>query len=90
MRKMNPLHVKISNPALKRAMEYKDAVINNVNAKASGIHSEIIRARTIYDANKKLNNFYTRMSREYPTFDVKNVTTTQAFAGIVYTVTYEI
>ena len=90
MRKMNPLHVEITSPAVKRAMAQKDAILNKVNMRTSGIHSEIIRARTINDANQKLNEFYTRMSNNYPDIEIKNVTTTQAYAGIVYTVTYKI
>lgn len=90
MRKMNPMRVNITNPNLKRVIARTDAVVNKVNAKTSGIHSEMIRAATIYDANQKLNQFYTDMNNKYDTFEVINVTTTQAFAGFVYTVTYRI
>lgn len=54
-----------------------------------GIHSEIIVAR-MEDMEKKMNDFYARMQKIYPTFRVIDTTSIQNWKNVQIYVTYEI
>lgn len=74
-------------------VEQLSAMANKKNASTdtlnAGTHSTTIVAR-MEDVNRKLNDFYAKMERKYPTFEVIDTTSVSNWKNIQIYVTYRI